>query len=386
MKEIQYKRFSWNTHKKNWSLKRPNVCQFELTFKCGLRCKHCYTDCYNKADFIKNELDTKEVKSILDKVYKAGVIWLCFTGGDPLSREDFLELYSYAKNKGFIVTIFTNGYSMTKRIADYLKKNPPFVIELTLNGVTREAYERISGVRGSFEKTRKGLNLILERKLPLKIKTQVTKDNLEELPKIKEFIENLGLNFRPSAFLHARLDGNLTPCSLRIPPQEVLSLDGKKKRLVDDDCGLSLHATRSTLHAHLFRCAIGGGDGVNIDPYGNLIPCNCIREPKESLFKESIEKANKIILNWVRNRTSTTNSKCKGCLIKDLCYNCPGKAWLEEGDLEEPVEWFCQLAHLAVKDANPVRNYSKLDKISISNGANLTRINANRNSPTMRIS
>ncbi|MEA3560790.1 MAG: radical SAM protein [Candidatus Omnitrophota bacterium] len=129
MKEIQYKTFSLRTHKKNWRIKRSNVCQFELTFKCGLNCSYCYVSCYNKPECIKNELTTKGVKFILDKVYNAGIIWLCLTGGDPLTREDFLEIYSYAKNKGLIITIFTNGYSMTKEIADYLEKRPPFVKE-----------------------------------------------------------------------------------------------------------------------------------------------------------------------------------------------------------------------------------------------------------------
>ncbi|GAF88367.1 unnamed protein product, partial [marine sediment metagenome] len=117
MREIQYKTFSLRTHKINWLLKRPNVCQFELTFGCNLHCKHCYTDCYNKPAYLKKELKTREVKFILDKVYKAGVIWLCFTGGDPLTRKDFLDIYSDAKDKGFIITLFTNGYSMTEEIA-----------------------------------------------------------------------------------------------------------------------------------------------------------------------------------------------------------------------------------------------------------------------------
>ncbi|MCX6796602.1 MAG: hypothetical protein NTW06_03850, partial [Candidatus Falkowbacteria bacterium] len=53
MKEIQYRKFSWDTHTNNWKLKRPNVCQFELTFKCGLNCNYCYTSCYNKSGKVK---------------------------------------------------------------------------------------------------------------------------------------------------------------------------------------------------------------------------------------------------------------------------------------------------------------------------------------------
>lgn len=72
MKEISYKVFSLKAHRNNWQLHKPNVCQFELTFKCGLNCKHCYTSCYNKLNYISKELSTKQVKQILDRVYEAG--------------------------------------------------------------------------------------------------------------------------------------------------------------------------------------------------------------------------------------------------------------------------------------------------------------------------
>lgn len=370
MREIQYKAFSWRTHKKNWHLKSPNVCQFELTFRCGLHCKHCYTDCYNtlshsdpdlergeregeesqKRFFVagapqndRGELNTAQVKFILDKVFNAGVIWLCFTGGDPLTRKDFLEIYAYAKNKGFIITVFTNAYSMTEEIADHLEKSPPFVIEITLNAVTQGLYEKISRVKGSFKKAMAGIELITQRKLPLKIKTQVIKDNFDELGKIKEFVENLGQDFRPSVFLQARLDGNLMPSDLRISAQEVLSLSGRNGA-IKDDCGLLSPTSASRPANNLFQCAIGGGDGAHIDPYGNLFPCICIREPKINLLKASFEQARNSILSWVRGKTFTIDSKCKICGIRNNCGICPGKALLETGSLEKPVEWFCELA------------------------------------------
>ncbi len=350
MEEIQYISFSWRTHKKNWSLKRPNVCQFELTFKCDLHCRHCYTYCYNKPVYLKKELNLKEIKFILDKVYKAGVIWVCFTGGDPLTRKDFLDIYSYAKDKGFITTIFTNAYSMTKEIADHLKKRPPFVIEMTLNAATKETYEKISRVKGSFDRVIQGINLILKAKLPLKIKTQITQDNLGEVPKIKKFIQGQGLNFRPSFDLYARLNGDLTPCNLRISPKEALGLNGNK-RISDDNCRLSLHTANQKPrtahhkpHADLFRCAIGGGDGIHIDPYGNTFSCNLIRKPFFNLLKEDIDYALDKLLPLVRDRKFTTDSKCNGCNLRELCRSCPGRAYLETGDREAPVEYYCKLA------------------------------------------
>ncbi len=343
MRTSPYKDFSLKFHKKNRKNKKSNLCHFELTFGCALHCKHCYSDCYNSVRYLKKELDTKGVKIILDKIYARGALWLCFTGGDPLTRRDFLELYAYAKDKGFIVTIFTNAYSMSKKIADYLMMRPPFVIELTLNAATQDLYEKIAQVKDSFSKVMKGIDLILKAKLPLKIKTQVTKDNLEELPKIKKFVESLGLKFRPSVLLQSRLDGDLTPANLRISPQEVLNLNGNKKAPVDD-CGLLPITDYGLAITKIFSCAITGGGGIHIDPYGNLVPCNCIRSPKLNLLKENMDKAQQKILNWVRTRYFTNSSICQRCSIRSICYNCPGRVLLETGNLEGKIDWFCKLA------------------------------------------
>ena len=350
MKELQYKDFSLATHKKNWRKRRPNVCQFELTFSCGLHCQHCYSDCYNEPDYIKKELTTEEIKYLLDKIRDSGIIWLCFTGGDPLARADFLEIYSYAKNKGFIITIFTNGFSMTQNLADYLAKFPPFVIEITLNAVTKKTFEEISQRSGSFEKTMQGLTLILERNLPLKIKTMVTKKNLEEIHRIKKFVEDLGMKFNPSCQIYPRLNHDLTPCSLRVRPGEVLEINEELGlgQIEAQDC-FSSNFSEAVLEKskYLFRCAAGGGDGVHIDPYGKMFFCPNIRRPAVDLLNGgSIQKGLYQLFPQMRKKEFKTISRCRDCEIAQFCMSCPGRAYLETGNLEAPVEWFCELAHL----------------------------------------
>ena len=110
-------------HYKNWSAKfhkthadEPIAIEMELTYRCPIHCVHCYSDCYNNPEFAENELATSDVKRIMDKLYDAGSMWLCFTGGDPLARRDFIELYDYAKNKGFILTIFTSLVGLSDEI------------------------------------------------------------------------------------------------------------------------------------------------------------------------------------------------------------------------------------------------------------------------------
>lgn len=343
IREIEYKDFSFKTHKKNWQAEKPNVAQFELTFNCGLRCKHCYTDCYNKPAYHKKELSAKQIKYILDKIYNSGIIWLCFTGGDPLVRRDFLGLYSYARNKGFIITIFTNGYSMTEEIAGHFKERPPFVVEMTLNAAAKDLYEKISQVKGSYVKAIKGIEMMLKAGIPLKIKTQVTRDNFAYFPKIKKFIEGFGLNFRPSFDLYPRLSGDLAPCYLRVSPQEILELNGNKQSL-DNDCHLSPSTQHPAPNTNLFRCAIGGGDGITIDPYGNTFTCNLIRKPLLNLLKVDVEDAQNSLLPLVRDKKFTTNSKCSSCKLIRFCWNCPGRAYLESSDMEAPIDYYCKLS------------------------------------------
>lgn len=357
MQEIQYKNFSLKTHKKNWQIKRPNVCQFELTFKCGLHCQHCYADCYNKASFIKKELSASQIKSIIDKMHQMGVIWLCFTGGDPLERKDFLEIYSYAKDKGFLITIFTTGYSMSKEIAKHLAKRPPFAIEITINGATEKTYEKITRVNGSYAKTMAGLETMLKRKLPLKVKTMATRQNKEELPQIKKFLEEKGLKFRPSALLHARLNSDITPCGLRLEPEEITHLDRLfgVKSMEEDSEVVPVHRRsprRAKKENRLFRCAAGGSDGINIDPYGKMFMCCGIRTPAIDILrakKADIEKALFATFPNMAKRGFKTNSKCRYCAIIDLCYLCPGKAYLETGNMEESIDYYCKLAQLSTR-------------------------------------
>jgi len=331
-------------------LKRINTCQFELTFRCELQCKHCYTDCFNNPSYSKGELTTKEVFHILDKAYKSGVIWMCFTGGDPLFRNDFLNIYSYAKKKGFIITVFTNAFSMNKQIVKYFSTHPPFVVEITLNAVTQDLFEKITQVKGSFKKTMDGIDLILKAGISLKIKTLLTKDNINQSYLIKKFVEDRGLKYRPYIDLYARLNGDSSPCYLRISPAQVFSLLGKGTSIPLSDSSIKQRKNRlRSSNGHLFKCSIGGGDGFYVDPYGNTFPCNLVREPRFDLRKVDLNFALKTISAFVRNRRFTTNSKCSSCDLMEFCNWCPGRANMETGFFESPIAYYCNLTEKAAR-------------------------------------
>lgn len=355
MQRLPYKDFSLKFHQKRWQKNRPNLCQLELTFKCPLHCQHCYTDCYNTPKDLKKELNTQEIFQILDKVYNSGIFWLCFTGGDPLTRADFLEIYTYAKKMGFIISVFTSGVLITEKIADFFKQLTPFCIELTLNGITQKTYEAISNVKGSYELVMSAIKKLKERKIPFQIKTQMTRQNYQELKEIKDFIESLGLRFRPDSIVSPRLNQDLTPCRLRLKPKEILEINGRfKAKLLDNEemlqvftCSAGKTGHKPEVNENLFRCA-SGSDIFHIDPYGNMFLCSLLRKPLINILKKEITDGFRLFRK-IKAKRFKTESKCRTCSISYLCHRCPGEAFLEVGDMEAPVDYFCKLAHLVAQ-------------------------------------
>src|SRR5262249_47504461 len=145
----------------------------------------------------RRELTFDEHSRLLDELQDAGCLWLLYTGGEIFARRDFLDIYTYAKKKGFLITLFTNGTLITERIADYLAEWRPFAIEITLYGRTRETYERLTGIPGSHEKCLRGIRALLDRGLPLALKTVAVSTNSHEVLEMQRFAEeDLGVKFK----------------------------------------------------------------------------------------------------------------------------------------------------------------------------------------------
>ena len=335
-----YKDFTESLAGKASEKRIPIFGQWELTFNCNLNCVHCYV----VKDTNKGELTFLEITDILDQLHEAGCLWLSFTGGEPLMRPDFLEVYTYAKKKGFLINILTNGTLVTPKIADYLREYPPFMVEITLNGITAKTYETVTGVSGSFQRCLEGIRLIKERNLPLRVKSNGMKINRDEILKIKEYVQGLGIDYGFDSVILPRLDGSKGPCKLRLSPDEIVSIEHQDPTMQKEWQGCFKEEFIHWNPNLLFRCE-GGINSFYIGPYGRLMLCHAVRYPSFDLMKGSFQEGFYNFLLGVRSRKYKTNSPCRLCEIYDICRQCPGRAQIETGDPETPVEYFCQLAH-----------------------------------------
>jgi radical SAM protein with 4Fe4S-binding SPASM domain len=325
----------------------PLAGTFELTFRCNNRCLHCYVNkgAHDKGEEAK-ELTYNQICRILDTVAEEGCLFLLFTGGEPFIREDFLDIYTYAKRKGFLTTLFTNGTLIDPHIADILREWPPRSIEITLYGMSEGVYEKVTRVPGSYAKCVRGIELLVERNLPVKLKAMIFRLNRHELDEMKAFAENLGLAFRFDPLLNQRIDGGGIPAKLRLSPSEVVrvDLDDEKRR-----CDLAKLYERlkngDSKSELIFRCG-AGINSFHVGPHGFLHICTMVRHPNYDLVNGSFREAWETFLPGVRALTKNKFDPCSDCKLHILCGQCPGWSQLEHGDMEEPVEYLCQVGHL----------------------------------------
>jgi radical SAM protein with 4Fe4S-binding SPASM domain len=317
-----------------------------------MNCVHCYNNLPLYDGARSDELTYEEHCRILDQITEAGCFWLLYTGGEIFARPDFLDIYTYAKRKGLLITLFTNGTLITPEAADHLAEWRPFAIEITLYGRTKDTHEQVTRVPGSYAQCMRGIRLLMERRLPLKLKTVAIEPNKHELWDIKRFVEeDLGCEFKFDAMMNARVDHSLGPLAVRLAPEEIVDLDLKDSKRMSalktfcaEYIGLSATAEESS---QLYRCS-GGLYSFAIDPAGKMTVCGLTQSDAFDLrsagFKEGWEH-----LAGIRQKKVTKQTKCLACGIQALCGMCPVNGELENFDPEEPVDFMCQVAHLRAR-------------------------------------
>ena len=351
MEVKEYADWTIGIHRRSVINRVPVGGSIEVTHRCNNKCVHCYNNLpLNHKEARRKELTYEEHCRILDEIAELGCLWLLFTGGEIFARKDFLDIYTYAKQKGLLVTLFTNGTLITSEIADYLMQWRPFNIEITLYGSTRKTYEQVTGVRGSFDRCMRGIRLLVERKLPLKLKTLAIASNKHELWDMKRFVEDeLGLEFKFDALINPRCDCSQGPLDVRLSPEEVVKLDLQDPQRVDEWRNLLKRNSNFSNMGENAKTVWQCGSGLNtfaIDPSGMLRMCILFQNDGYDLGKGNFKEGWEQFLYKLRQKKMSKETKCLSCTIRDMCGNCPANADLECRDEEAPVDFLCQVAHL----------------------------------------
>ncbi|MEI8355750.1 MAG: radical SAM protein [Deltaproteobacteria bacterium] len=354
-----------------WHGKRPLLGQLdiELTERCNNNCIHC---CINlpedDADARSREMSTDFVKDLIKQAADLGCLTVRFTGGEPLLREDLAELYEFTRRLGMQVILFTNACLITPELAALLGRIPPGrVVEVSVYGMSPASYDRVACCKGAFAEFRRGIDLLLQHKIPFIVKGPMLpflKDELEAFEAWAAAIPTMdklpgySMNFD----LRSRRDDpakNARVAELRATPEETVGMMSRNPLYLKDMkqfCGKFMGPPGDKL----FSC--GAGHGTCIDAYGKAQLCLPLRDTATvvDLREVTLKRALEVSLPAIRESAVATNPdylrRCAVCFLKGLCEQCPAKSWMENGTLDTPVEYLCSVAHAQARYLGLVRD------------------------------
>ncbi|HPZ09233.1 MAG TPA: radical SAM protein [Candidatus Eremiobacteraeota bacterium] len=344
---------------KLWEGDKPllSSLNIELTERCNNKCIHCYINLpKDDKEAQKKEMTGKEIKKILKEAALLGCMQIMFTGGEPLLREDFDELYIFTRKLGIKVFIFTNATLIDEKRAELFSKIPPGEkIEITIYGMKKRSYEAVTRNPGSFESAMKGVNLLLQKKVPFVVKGAILPQNKEEIEEFEEWAKTIPWMDKPPGYamffdLRGRRDKQKDLIKkVRLSPQEGLDIITRKRKEyikeMKEFCGKFMKPSGDKI----FSCGAGTGGGT-VDSYGKFQLCMLLRHPdtvydlKKGSLKDGIENFF-VKIREIKATNSDYLNRCGKCFLKGLCEQCPGKSWSEHGSLDTPVEYLCEIAH-----------------------------------------
>ncbi len=267
-------------------------------------------------------------------------------------------MYLPLMTKGLLVYVFTNATLVRDKHIALFRKYPPRDIEVTVYGVSPETYESVTRRPGSFAAFLSGLDRLLEGGVKVRFKAMALRSNLHELPAIASFCRARTKDyFRFDPQLHLRFDRderrNAEIRDERLTPEEVVALekaDEERFNALRKGCDTLIRDDLdNTVCDHLFHCGAGNGNfSVGYD--GKFRLCSSLWAP-EAIFdlrKVALREVWEDLVPKVRDMRSQRREfleRCRRCSIINLCLWCPAHSWLETGELDAVIDYFCQVAH-----------------------------------------
>ena len=224
--------------------------------------------------------------------------------------------------------------------------------------MTPETYEAVTRRPGSFATFMRGLDLLLGSGVRVRFKAMALRSNLHEMPEIARFCrERTKDYFRFDPQLHLRFDGdparNEEIKSERLSPEEIVALersDPERFESLQKGCDKLIVPELSHIGCnHLFHCGAGNGS-FNVSYDGLFRLCSSLWHP-DCVYDVREGSLTDVWHNFVpRVRDMRSDRRefletCRRCPLINLCLWCPAHAHLETGELDAPVDYFCEVAH-----------------------------------------
>lgn len=355
---------------------------FELTARCNLDCKMCYIHRRaNDSLALKQEKSAAEWLALAEECCKAGTLQLLLTGGEPLLRPDFREIYLGCRQLGMMVSINTNATLITDEMIDFLTENPPARINITLYGASPETYGRLCGDPDAYHKVKKAILSLNERGILVKLNFSVTPYNMQDAAAVYAFAKEQNIFLQAATYMFPPIRAcELSGCQAdRLSPETSaqaqmeydrcrFSPEKLYKRWTNQCSGIRVEEPGDEcqeLPKEHISCRAGSTTyWVTWD--GKLRPCGMMTAPGTDLKPGHFSEAWKSFRDLCME--IPVPAKCTGCEMRHICDQCPAVCQAETGSFSQAPEYMCQRTRAYLKLIQQELRKSRAGKTQL-NGA-----------------
>ncbi len=316
----------------------PLVIHFDLTYRCPLRCVHCYLAGGKK----QLECTLDEVKSILDQLANAGSLYLTFSGGEIFLRDDLPEIVAHARKLHFAVRLLTSGVLIDAEKVEEIAGWHPEMIAFSVYDLNPSIHDAITRKNGSLAKTLDAIHVLKKKSVPLKISSVLMNSNIDGYRRLYSFAKELGAQFQADFRITPKTDGSQEPLKFHIKDQEVMSV------LNDPIFSREYEADPAQGYSGVFNQIPCGAGHMScyISPYGAVTPCVQLPIECGNLREKTFSEiwGSSPALEAFRAIRFSDMPKCVNCEFFAYCRPCPGLNLVETGSIATPPPRVCKEA------------------------------------------
>jgi AdoMet-dependent heme synthase len=315
----------------------PISVQLDLTYRCNERCVHCYLDHDDHG-----EMNTAEIKHLLDEMAEAGVLFLTLSGGEIFLRKDFFEILEYARALTFAVRLKTNAILVREREAERLRELGVENIQISIYSHRPEVHDAITLVPGSLKRSINAIRFLKSYGLQVSIANVLMLQNMQDYPQVRELARELDVEFTIDPTITPKMDGDRAILNLNIERAALHSVFHDEELVGDVESFCKPAAPADEDEMDSLPCS-AGHTACYVSPYGDVYPCVQFPLPTGNVrtqrFLDIWQHSEK--MNEVRDIRMRDLPTCSGCGHMTGCTRCPGLAFME-GDMRGPSIQDCE--------------------------------------------
>ena len=354
---------------------------WESTIKCNLTCAHCRRVEGDEA--VETDMTTAQAKGMVDQLAEVGAMQgfmpiLVFSGGEPLCRDDIFEIIEYARGKGLILALASNGTTINAEVAQRIKDCGIQRVSISLDGATGEVHNKLRQLDGSFEAAIEGTRHLRDAGVPFQINVTVTRFNRHQIDDVFDLAEQLGaVAVHPFMLVpvgcgeEIAADDRLSPGEYEEMMVKIAKRSKDSKVQIKVTCGphyervireLGLHESKPSGHpgghpsgkpaghpgghqqagAATTKGCLAGLGVIFVGHQGDVFPCGYLPVNCGNILETTLKDI------WLGSEelakmrdVSQLGGKCGECGYRKVCGGCRARAYSETGDYmaEEP---FCE--------------------------------------------